>query len=133
MQQKRHTRKSQHSTTSHIPCTAACTPHLLHPGKPLGFSLLHERSQHTHHGLHWCSHNMNTLTTCTTCWRCERNAISHQRNTSFHHAPTNFIRRYTPFLQIATYPCLDCGWTILITDQCTNTGSCMTTWNIWSL
>ena len=31
---------------------ADCTPHLLHPSKSEGFPILHERSCHTHHGLH---------------------------------------------------------------------------------
>ena len=64
--------------------------------------------------------NGNTLITCATCRRSQRNAITHWGNTSFHHAPTNFIRRCTPFLQIPMYPHHDCWWTILITDRCTN-------------
>ena len=51
-------------------------PHLFCSGKPLGFSVLQERSHHTHHGLHWCSNNRNTLTTCTTGRRSQRNAIT---------------------------------------------------------
>ena len=74
-----------------------------------------------------------TLTTCTTYRRSQRNAITHWRNTSFHHAPTKFIRRYTPFLQISMYRHLDWRWTIPITDWGTNTGSCTKTGNVWSV
>ena len=86
-------------------------------------SLYYDRSCHMHDGLHWCCDHRNTLTTCATCRRSQGNTITHWGNASFYHASTNFIRRYTPFLQIPTHPHLDCWWTILITDWCTNTGS----------
>ena len=113
--------------------SANYTPHPIHLGKPLGFSILHERSHHTHHGIYWCSNYRNTLTTCATCQRSKGDAIIHWRNASFHHVSTNFIRRCTPFLQISMYPLLDHQWTILITDWCTNTGSCTTNEDIQSI
>ena len=62
--------------------------------QPLGFTTLYVRSHHTHHGLYWCSNHRNTLTTCTTCWRSEGDTETHWGNTSFHHAPVNFIWRH---------------------------------------
>ena len=57
---------------------------------------------------------MNTLTTCATYRRSEVNAITHWRNSSFHHAAANFIWRCTTFLQISMHPHPDCRWQFLL-------------------
>ena len=140
MQQNRHTlRTSQHFTKSHLPCTEAwATSRLYSIFAPFyqtqGFPILHERSHHTHHGLHWCSHNWITLTSCTACGRSWRNAITHRRNTTCNHAlATNSSEDVIHFYRYLCTHVLIAHEQFLLLIDVPTTGLHMTTWNIWSL
>ena len=73
------------------------TPHPIHLGKPPRFSVLHERSSLTHHGLYMIEaalHTMDFTDAATTGIHVLpvkdlREMLKHIRgNTSFHHAPS---------------------------------------------
>ena len=95
-------------TVQQFELPAGHTSHLLHSSKSLRFTILYERSCHAYNGLHRCSHNWNTLTSCTTSRRSQEDALTHQGSSTFNHALTHFIRRYTSLLQTPMHPCFDC-------------------------
>ena len=97
-----------HSLYSSLSYQANYTPHPIHLGKPLGFSALHERNHHTHHGLHWHNNNRNTLTTCATCRRSQSKCYHTWRKDFLPPCTYQFCQKmYSISIDTYTPTCLD--------------------------